>query len=181
MQLSVREELERKYSVPKTFSFYVAGEFAFDYVVNQPMKNRLQTYCQINNFPPFDRYPMFDPRHSIDDFLYFWTEANDVDYCKAYNLDQFGACNVEYQTSLSICETFVYFDIILNHPRNALSPEDVNGFLQYAVNANYVALARKLSINNNGPNLPPFGSVRVALEDTTRSHIRVGTGLSFPK
>jgi hypothetical protein len=174
--LSVREQLEQKFSVPKTFVFHSAREHRFDYVVNQQIKDRIRTYCQNYERAPYDRNAMFDPRFSIDDFLYFWKEANTPDYEKMYNLDQFGVCNVVYSAQFSPCNTFMYFDITLNHPRNVINYMGIYAFLQYAVNDNYISLARKLSLHDNGP-LPPFRHIRVILEDTTGNVMRIPTGI----
>jgi hypothetical protein len=166
MQLSVREQLQQKFSVPSLFEFQSDSGHPFHYIVDQGVKDRIAQSCREKGYVNFNQNEMFDPRSSIDNFLFFWEEEKNIDFEKGYNLDQFGCLAVMYSAELSPCEQFLYFDILLFHPRFVLNYVNIYAFLQYAVNDHYVALARKLSVQDNGV-LPPFRHVRVFLSTLT--------------
>ena len=167
--------LQRKFSVPHLFEFESARGHKNSYVVDQAIKDRL-LYCALKQGTDYREYQLFDPRYSIDDFLFHWSETKHPDYVKSYNCDHFGAVNVDFSGAFSPCNEFMFLDISLNHPHRLLNYMDIYGFLQYAVNDSYIGLARKLSLHDNG-DMPPFKFVRVILESDTNRIFAQHSGL----
>jgi len=180
--LTPLQKLQYKFDLPQIVVVYgQTNDNRFQYTITDELWKLIVENNRLHQLAPFDRNEKFDPRHSIDDFLFFFTRSEDYDYAKRYNVDIIGALTVEYSVGHTEDEDFLLLDIRLSFPKEILLFSDVSKFLKYAVGDNYVGLARKLSI------FPPsfeqdalsFCGVRVFLESETNALTLPGNDFVF--
>jgi len=158
--------------MPQIYVIYgTTNEGRFQYDITEQLWRQIGDSNFAHNVPPFDRNEKFHPRHSIDDFIFFFTRSQRRSYTKRYNLDIIGALTVQYGVSKTVAVEddlpFLLLDIRLSFPKETLRLSDVSKFLKYAVGDDYVNLARKLSVFDIGGLL--FSGVRVFLESETNA------------
>lgn len=168
-RLSITEQLEAKFRVPQNIVIQGASsDSRFEYTITEDLRVKIVRNNQLNECEPSDRHPIFHPRHSIEDFLYFFGKSKYIDYTKRYNLDVFGAFSVLYGVNHTEGGDALLLDIEITFPRECLGYSDVTKFLKYAVDDNYVGLARKLTVFDTG-DFPVFCGVRVYLTSETNA------------